>query len=212
MFFDAICLSVCSAHAAKVDPGVDSWCGYKQKVKASAPICYNPGAPKDPLDSSPRIKHCYEMSSHHLVQRLPQSKRNWQRENSLSEDIVLNHTPTNSMLLSLDDLVANFTCEILSCAFPSSLLIDCPCKTIVLMESSSPWETGHNGVIVQAGKQVERARMAPYPYGASRLCQAGPLWAWHHWALSAHTPKPRHTFKDTQEWRWRIQNSSFLFG
>lgn len=182
-----------SAHVARVDPGVDSWHCYKQKVKATAPTCYNPGVPEDPLDSSPRqgIRHCCEMPSHHLVQRLPQSKRNWQRENSLSEDIVLNHTSTNSMLLIFDDLVANFTCEILSCAFPSSLLIWHPCKTIVLMESSSPWETGHNVAIVQAGKQVKRTENGTISLWSIQIVPGWPF-------TSMTSLSPQHTHTQTQ--------------
>lgn len=139
-------LSICVLCPCSHDWSWIELAAWLQAKRTSAPICFDPGVPKDPLNSSPgqEIKHYYEMPSHHMVQRLSQSKRNWQRENSLSEGTVLNHTSTNSVLPCFDDLVANFTCEILSCAFPSSRLIDGPCKTIVPMESSSPWETGHN--------------------------------------------------------------------
>lgn len=58
------------------------------------------------------------------------NQRDTGRENSLSED---SSGPwiANSMPLCFSDLVANFICGGLSCAFPSSLLIDCTCKTIV---------------------------------------------------------------------------------
>lgn len=59
------------------------------------------------------------------------NQRDTGRENSLSDDSSGPQT-ANSTPLCLSDLVANFTCEGLSCAFPSFSLIDCTRKTIVL--------------------------------------------------------------------------------
>lgn len=48
-------------------------------------------------------------------------------------------TPPKSTLLCFGDFRATSTCEFILCAFPSSLLIDCVCKTTVLRESLLPW-------------------------------------------------------------------------
>lgn len=94
--------------------------------------------------------------------------------------------------------------------FLSPCSLDCTCKTIVLMWASSPWG-GAGGslatavVIVQDGNQVGRAEN-----GSKSLWSVRNMLGWHSMSRMSlgpqhNTPKPRHKFKDTQEWGLHIE-------